>query len=102
MAKIMICDDAAFMRVMIKDILTKNGYDDIHIEDLDAKLGLKTVNGDDILVIDTENHLLIMAATRPAGLPSLYARYRCDLQNSWAAPFFWSRVSIWSNTIGGT
>lgn len=41
--------------------LTKNGYDDIHIEDLDAKLGLKTVNGDDILVIDTENHLLIMA-----------------------------------------
>ncbi len=27
MAKnIMICDDAAFMRMMIKDILTKNGY----------------------------------------------------------------------------
>ncbi len=27
MAKnILICDDAAFMRVMIKDILTKNGY----------------------------------------------------------------------------
>ena len=23
----MICDDAAFMRMMIKDILTKNGYD---------------------------------------------------------------------------
>ena len=27
MAKIMICDDAAFMRMMIKDILTKNGYE---------------------------------------------------------------------------
>ena len=28
MAKsILICDDAAFMRVMIKDILTKNGYE---------------------------------------------------------------------------
>ena len=27
MAKIMICDDAAFMRMMIKDILTKNSYD---------------------------------------------------------------------------
>lgn len=28
MAKnIMICDDAAFMRMMLKDILTKNGYD---------------------------------------------------------------------------
>ena len=27
MAKnILICDDAAFMRMMIKDILTKNGY----------------------------------------------------------------------------
>ena len=40
--------------------LTKNGYDDIKIEDLDGKLGLKTVNGDEILVIDTKNHLLIM------------------------------------------
>ena len=30
MAKsVLICDDAAFMRVMIKDILTKNGYDEI-------------------------------------------------------------------------
>ena len=27
MAKIMICDDAAFMRMMIKDILEKNGYE---------------------------------------------------------------------------
>ncbi len=28
MAKnILVCDDAAFMRMMIKDILTKNGYD---------------------------------------------------------------------------
>ena len=27
MAKVMICDDAAFMRMMIKDILTKNGYE---------------------------------------------------------------------------
>ena len=26
MAKIMLVDDAAFMRMMIKDILTKNGY----------------------------------------------------------------------------
>ena len=27
MAKILIVDDAAFMRMMIKDILTKNGYE---------------------------------------------------------------------------
>ncbi|MEN6460461.1 MAG: response regulator [Syntrophomonas sp.] len=25
--KILVCDDAAFMRMMIKDILTKNGYE---------------------------------------------------------------------------
>ncbi len=41
--------------------LIKDGYDNILIEDLDGELGLKTVNGDDILVIDTVNHLLIMA-----------------------------------------
>ena len=27
MSNILICDDAAFMRMMIKDILTKNGYE---------------------------------------------------------------------------
>ena len=27
MARILIVDDAAFMRMMIKDILTKNGYE---------------------------------------------------------------------------
>ena len=27
MAKVLIADDAAFMRMMIKDILTKNGYE---------------------------------------------------------------------------
>ena len=26
MKRILVCDDAAFMRMMIKDILTKNGY----------------------------------------------------------------------------
>lgn len=41
--------------------LTKDGYDNIQIEDFDEKLGLETVNGDSILVIDTINHLLIVA-----------------------------------------
>ena len=27
MAKVMICDEAAFIRMMIKDILKKNGYE---------------------------------------------------------------------------
>ena len=36
---IMICDDAAFMRMMIKDILTKNGYTVIG----EAENGLRAV-----------------------------------------------------------
>ena len=40
MAKnILICDDAAFMRMMIKDILTKNGYNVVG----EAENGLKAV-----------------------------------------------------------
>ena len=40
MAKnILICDDAAFMRMMIKDILTKNGYNIAG----EAENGLKAV-----------------------------------------------------------
>lgn len=40
MAKnILICDDAAFMRMMIKDILSKNGYNVIG----EAENGLKAV-----------------------------------------------------------
>ena len=36
---ILICDDAAFMRMMIKDILTKNGYNVVG----EAENGLKAV-----------------------------------------------------------
>ena len=40
MAKnILVCDDAAFMRMMIKDILTKNGYTVVG----EAENGLKAV-----------------------------------------------------------
>ncbi|MCI8895095.1 MAG: response regulator [Lachnospiraceae bacterium] len=39
MANILICDDAAFMRMMIKDILTKNGYNVAG----EAENGLKAV-----------------------------------------------------------
>lgn len=40
MAKnVMICDDAAFMRMMIKDILTKNGYNVV----AEAENGAKAV-----------------------------------------------------------
>ena len=36
---ILVCDDAAFMRMMIKDILTKNGYNVV----AEAENGLKAV-----------------------------------------------------------
>ena len=39
MKRVMVCDDAAFMRMMIKDILVKNGYE-IAVE---AENGLKAV-----------------------------------------------------------
>mgnify|MGYP000023942982 FL=1 len=39
MKRVMVCDDAAFMRMMIKDILVKNGYE-IAAE---AENGLKAV-----------------------------------------------------------
>ena len=37
--KIMLVDDAAFMRMMIKNTLTQNGYDDI----IEAKDGVEAV-----------------------------------------------------------
>lgn len=37
--RILVCDDAAFMRMMIKDILTKNGYEVAG----EAENGLKAV-----------------------------------------------------------
>ena len=40
MAKILIVDDASFMRMMIKDALQKNGYDDLH----EAADGLQAVD----------------------------------------------------------
>ena len=47
MAKnILICDDAAFMRMMIKDILTKNGYNVAG----EAENGFKEVNPDLVLM----------------------------------------------------
>lgn len=38
-----------------------NGYDAILIEDFDGEYGLKTVNGDEVLVLDTKNSLLLIA-----------------------------------------
>ena len=58
MAKnIMICDDAAFMRMMIKDILTKNGYNVV----AEAENGAKAVEK----YSDVKPDLVMMDITMP-------------------------------------
>ena len=57
MAKILIVDDAAFMRMMIKDILTKNGYE-IAAE---AENGQKAVEK----YTETNPDLVLMDITMP-------------------------------------
>ena len=55
MAKsVLICDDAAFMRVMIKDILTKNGYEVVG----EAENGQKAVEK----YLETKPDLVMMVA----------------------------------------
>ena len=67
MAKILIVDDAAFMRMMIKDILTKNGYE-IAAE---AENGQKAVEK----YAETNPDLVLMDITMPEmdGLEALKA-----------------------------
>ena len=58
MAKnVLICDDAAFMRMMIKDILTKNGYNIAG----EAENGLKAVEKYN----ETKPDLVLMDITMP-------------------------------------
>ena len=57
MAKILIVDDAAFMRMMIKDTLTREGYTDIY----EASDGAEAVEAYDIYHPD----LVIMDITMP-------------------------------------
>ncbi|MBQ8085530.1 MAG: response regulator [Lachnospiraceae bacterium] len=58
MAKsILICDDAAFMRMMIKDILVKNGYNIAG----EAENGLKAVEK----YSETQPDLVLMDITMP-------------------------------------
>ena len=57
MAKILIVDDAAFMRMMIKDILTKNGYE----------IAAEAENGQKALekYAETKPDLVLMDITMP-------------------------------------
>ena len=58
MAKnVLICDDAAFMRMMIKDILIKNGYNIVG----EAENGFKAIDK----YIETKPDLVMMDITMP-------------------------------------
>lgn len=58
MAKnILICDDAAFMRMMIKDILTKNGYNIAG----EAENGVKAIEK----YVEVKPDLVLMDITMP-------------------------------------
>ena len=55
MAKnILICDDAAFMRMMIKDILTKNGYNIVG----EAENGAKAVEKRQLRLVKRKDLIL--------------------------------------------
>lgn len=53
MSKIMVVDDAAFMRMMIKDTLKKNGYEDL-IEAADGAIAVDTYKTEspDLVIMD--------------------------------------------------
>ncbi len=57
MAKILIVDDAAFMRMMVKDTLSKNGYTDLY----EAADGLQAVE----VYNEVKPDLVIMDITMP-------------------------------------
>ncbi len=75
MAKsILICDDAAFMRMMIKDILTKNGY----VVAGEAENGVKGIEK----YIELNPDLVLMDITMPEmdGIASLKGIRKADPQ----------------------
>jgi len=53
MSKIMVVDDAAFMRMMIKDTLKKNGYEEL-IEAADGAIAVETYKTEspDLVIMD--------------------------------------------------
>lgn len=67
MAKILVVDDAAFMRMMVKDTLTKNGYSDLY----EAADGVQAVE----MYNEIKPDLVIMDITMPNmdGLEALKA-----------------------------
>ncbi len=46
--------------------IEQQGYDSIYIEDMENSLELKTVRGDDLLVLDTANNLMLVGVSKDA------------------------------------
>ena len=63
MAKIMLVDDAAFMRMMVKNALTKSGYDNF-IEAQDGAEAVKKYDEEDTYAAEKPD-LVIMDITMP-------------------------------------
>ena len=84
MAKILLVDDAAFMRKVIKDTLTKNGYTDLYeaVDGADAVEKFSEINPD----------LVIMDITMP-NMDGLEARPTSSCAPPWARRPWSSRPS---------
>ena len=100
MAKnILVCDDAAFMRMMIKDILTKNGYNVAG----EAENGAKAVEK----YAELKPDLVLMDITMPEmdGIQALKAIKSSDISFALWVPFPLpgapnnTRLSIFKNTF---
>ena len=92
MAKILLVDDAAFMRMMVKDTLTKAGYTDLY----EAADGLQAVE----TYAEIQPDLVIMDIT----MPNMADRKRTALKRSKRSraktPMqLWSCVPRWARRV---
>lgn len=60
--------DSASFHAYVKQhpYIEANGYESIQIENLDKHLDIQTVRGDDLLVLDTANNLMIVGVSKDA------------------------------------